>query len=125
MPDESKTDRGSDPFVLLSAIGDLKGTRVWNREGEELGRIDDVMIDAHAGNVVYGILQFGGFLGVGSDHYAIPFGRLHYDHELHGYVTDLTKEDLEAAPAQHENWQRDREWRLHSYEHYGVPPYWL
>ncbi|NEX47814.1 PRC-barrel domain containing protein [Rhodobacter sp. ETT8] len=103
----------------------MQGTRVYSPAGEELGHIDDVMIDTSSGKIVYGVLEFGGFLGIGSDHHAIPFGKLRYDTSREGYVTDLTKEQLEQAPRQHETWREDREWQRRSHEYYGVAPYWL
>jgi hypothetical protein len=48
--------------------------------------------------VAYAVLSFGGFLGMGDDHYPIPWQQLTYDTELEGYRTDLTKEKLEGAP---------------------------
>ena len=103
----------------------IQGTRVYSPAGDELGHIDDVMIDTATGRTVYGVLQFGGFLGIGSDHHAIPFAKLMYDAARDGYVTDLTKEQLEAAPKQEETWRNDRDWQKRSHEHYGVAPYWV
>lgn len=116
---------GRTATTLLSGKDDIQGTRVFSPAGDELGHIDDVMIDADSGRLVYGVLQFGGFLGIGSDHYPIPFGKLRYDHTLAGYVTDLTREQLEGAPAYIEDWRADRDWQRRSYEHYGLSPYWL
>ena len=53
--------------ALLSGKDEVKGTKVYSPTGDDLGHIDDVMIDAGSGRVVYGVLQFGGFLGIGSD----------------------------------------------------------
>ncbi len=103
----------------------IQGTRVFNPAGEELGQIDDVMIDSASGRVVYGVLQFGGFLGIGSAFHAIPFGKLRYDATREGYVTELTKEQLENAPKQDETWLKDRDWQQRSHEYYGVAPYWI
>ncbi|WP_437435745.1 PRC-barrel domain-containing protein [Ketogulonicigenium vulgare] len=48
---------------LLSGKDEVKGTKVYSPAGDDLGHIDDVMIDAASGKVVYGVLEFGGFLG--------------------------------------------------------------
>ncbi|MFE3836224.1 PRC-barrel domain-containing protein [Pseudogemmobacter sonorensis] len=110
---------------LISGKDDIKGTKVYSPAGDDLGHIDDVMIDAASGKVVYGVLQFGGFLGIGSDHHPIPFGKLRYDSARGGYVTDLTKAQLEGAPAYADDWRSNRDWQRRSYDHYGVSPYWL
>lgn len=109
---------------LVSGKDDVKGTAVYSPAGEELGHINDVMIDPGSGKVVYGVLQFGGFLGIGSDTHPIPFGKLRYDAARGGYITDLTPEQLQDAPVHDENWRSDREWQKRSYDHFGVPPYW-
>lgn len=103
----------------------IQGTRVYSPSGDDLGFIEDVMIDAATGRTVYGVLQFGGFLGLGGDFHAIPFAKLTYDANRDGYVTDLTRAQLEAAPKQEETWRENRDWQKRSHEYYGVAPYWL
>ena len=103
----------------------IQGTRVYSPQGDDLGQIDDVMIEPGTAKVVFGVLEFGGFLGIGSDHHPIPFGRLRYDSAREGYVTDLTKEQLEGAPRHSDDWRTDRDWQERSYRHYGVNPYWM
>ncbi|NPD15800.1 PRC-barrel domain-containing protein [Xinfangfangia sp. D13-10-4-6] len=121
----SVTNPGTIPSVSSLISGrTVQGTKVFSPAGDDLGHIDDIMIDAPTGKVVYGVLQFGGFLGIGSDHYPIPFGRLRYDSVQGGYVTDLTKEDLESAPPADRDWYENREWQRRNYDHYGVPYYW-
>lgn len=110
---------------LISGRDDINGTRVYSPAGDDLGHIDDVMIDPASGKVVYGVLQFGGFLGIGSDYHPIPFGKLSYDRARNVYVTDLTREQLEGAPMYGDDWRSNRDWQQRSYEHYGVSPYWL
>jgi hypothetical protein len=118
---DATSARGSH---LISA-GTVQGTRVYSPHGDELGHIHDVMIEPGSGKIVYGILEFGGFLGIGADHHPIPFGRLRYDEVQNGYVTDLTKEQLENAPRHDDTWREDRAWQERSHKHYGVTPYWM
>lgn len=103
----------------------IQGTRVYSPAGDELGHIEDVMIDTATGRTVYGVLQFGGFMGIGSEQHAIPFGKLRYDSARDGYVTDLTPEQLDQAPRQDETWRDNRDWQQRSHDYYGVQPYWL
>src|SRR3546814_9344563 len=51
-----------------------------------------------SGQVRYAVLSFGGFLGMGSDHYPLPWSMLNYDTEKGGYVVDLAKDILDQAP---------------------------
>ena len=76
----------------------VEGTSVYNSMGDKLGSIDDLMIDKHSGQVRYAVLEFGGFLGMGSDRYPMPWNMLKYDTDLGGYVVPLDKAKLENAP---------------------------
>ncbi len=76
----------------------VEGTNVYNPAGEKLGSIDDLMIDKYSGKVSYAVMEFGGFLGMGTDRYPIPWSMLKYDEGKSGYVVPLDKVKLEKAP---------------------------
>ena len=76
----------------------VEGTKVYNAAGEKLGSIDELMIDKISGQVRYAVLEFGGFLGMGTDRYPIPWDMLKYDTTQDGYVVPLDKAVLEGAP---------------------------
>jgi len=76
----------------------VDGTSVYNPEGDKLGSIDYLVIDKRSGNVRYAVLEFGGFLGLGTDRYPLPWNVLKYDTGMDGYVVPLDKMTLEGAP---------------------------
>jgi sporulation protein YlmC with PRC-barrel domain len=76
----------------------VEGTTVYNQAGEKLGTIDDLMIDKVSGQVRYAVMEFGGFLGMGTDRYPIPWSMLKYDTSQDGYVVPLDKAKIEGAP---------------------------
>lgn len=76
----------------------VEGTNVYNTAGEKLGSIDDLMIDRQSGQVKYAVLEFGGFLGMGTDRYPLPWSMLRYDADKSGYIVPLDKAKLEKAP---------------------------
>jgi sporulation protein YlmC with PRC-barrel domain len=76
----------------------VEGTNVYNQSGDKLGSIDDLMIDKMSGQVRYAVLEFGGFLGMGTDRYPLPWNMLKYDTSMDGYVVPLDKNVLEGAP---------------------------
>jgi sporulation protein YlmC with PRC-barrel domain len=82
----------------LIASNKVEGTAVYNRNEERLGSIHNLMIDKRSGQVEYAVLSFGGFLGVGSDFYPLPWDLLTYEEQAGGYVVDLTREQIERAP---------------------------
>jgi len=104
----------------------VEGTKVFNTTGEKLGSIDDIMIDKRSGQVRFAVLEFGGFLGMGTDRYPLPWDMLKYDTSLDGYVVPLDKTKLEGAPRYDDQAPPDYDdeygRRVHSY--YGVD-YWM
>jgi len=76
----------------------VEGTKVYNRAGDKLGSIDYLVIDKRSGQVRYAVLEFGGFLGMGSDRYPLPWSILKYDTGQDGYVVPLDKALLQDAP---------------------------
>ena len=103
----------------------VEGTAVYNTSGDKLGSIDDLMIDKQSGQVRYAVLEFGGFLGIGTDRYPLPWDMLEYDTSKDGYVAPLDKSTLERAPRYAESdrpaYTDDYGRRVHDY--YGIP--WL
>src|SRR5919204_4366088 len=76
----------------------VEGTAVYGPDASKIGSIERVMIDKKSGKVSYAVLGFGGFLGLGNDHYPLPWQSLKYDTDLGGYVTGITAKALEGAP---------------------------
>ena len=74
----------------------VEGTAVYDAKGEKIGSIERVMIDKRSGQVAYAVLSFGGFLGIGSDYYPIPWASLKYDTSLGGYRLDITEQQLKV-----------------------------
>ena len=54
----------------------ILGAKVINTDQEDLGKIEDLVIDARNSRVAYAILSFGGVLGLGDKHFAIPWEAL-------------------------------------------------
>jgi sporulation protein YlmC with PRC-barrel domain len=115
-------------FSVLSATT-LIGDDVKNPKGEDLGNLEEIMIDAKDGHVAYAVLSFGGFLGLGDKLFAIPWDAISVDTDNHAIVLDVDKGILENAPGfDKDNWpltkDGDRTWLAEVYDYYGYPPYW-
>ena len=76
----------------------VEGTAVYEADDTKIGSIERVMIDKVTGKVSYAVLSFGGFLGIGDDHYPLPWQSLKYDTNLGGYRTGITETQLKGAP---------------------------
>ena len=114
--------------VNLIAADKVAGTNIYNSNGDNLGEVEDVMIDKISGKVAYAVVTFGGFLGIGADRRALPWGILRYDTNQSGYVVNAAVDKLKNAPNTLEDDfgsnYGNREWNSRLYSHFGMPPYW-
>jgi len=133
MPEEAESERmtrmetmtGRDNPDFLSA-STIKGDKVVNKAGEHLGKIEELMIDLEDGRVAYAALSFGGFLGLGSKLFAIPWQALQMKLHDHAILLDIPRDVLEKAEGfDKEHWPvTNREWLSAMYSYYGYQPYW-
>ena len=84
------------PRVLSAST--IIGDHVRNPEGEDLGKIEELMIDVKAGRIAYAVLSFGGFLGLGDKFFAIPWETLSLRPREKEFVLNIDKEKLKEAP---------------------------
>ena len=116
-----------DTSGRLIAADQVEGTHVYNPAGENLGTVEDVMIDKPSGKIAYAVVSFGGFLGIGDRHYPLPWEKLRYDTNMGGYVVNIDKRTLEGAPSYTDpgsaGWE-DPAWSRQVYDYYGAHPYW-
>lgn len=120
-----RTDVMADGHDLI-ASDKVEGTAVYGLDGKHIGSIEHVVLEKRSGRVAYAVMSFGGFLGIGHDHYPLPWSKLEYDETLGGYRVDVTKEQVEKAPkfeGDEYAWTKDNGARI--YDYYGVPPYWI
>jgi sporulation protein YlmC with PRC-barrel domain len=103
------------------------GTSVKDRSGQKIGEVEDIMLDKRSNNVMYAVVGFGGFLGMGEKYHPVPWSTLDYDEGAGGYVVGFTKEQLTAAPADSlDALTRDdgTAYRDRVYDYYKAPRYW-
>jgi len=85
------------------------------------------MLDKLSNGIMFAVIGFGGFLGMGEKYHAVPWASLDYDEDKGGYVVPFSKDQLKAAPAHSikELTAGDGSAaRDESYTYYGVQPYW-
>ena len=102
----------------------VEGTNVYRSNGEKIGQIERVMLGKTSGKVAYAVMSFGGFLGLGHEHYPVPWSRLTYNERLGGYELNVSDKELKSAPKfDATNWNRERDRGV--FDYYGVPGYWM
>jgi sporulation protein YlmC with PRC-barrel domain len=120
---EPRAAKYKDVIPASSVIGGS----VVNANYEDLGKVEDVVLDASAGRIAYGVLSFGGFLGMGDKYFAIPWSAFQFHMSEGRVVLNIDKKLLEKAPGfDKSNWPNmaDSEWATSIYKHYGLTPYW-
>ena len=120
---KSKTHKGPRPRLM--GADTLIGNDVYNRKGEDLGDIKEIMLDTSNGKVCYAVLSFGGLLGMGEKFFAVPWNALRLDTVNKRFELDVEKDRLKNAPGfDKDEWpdMADQSWvdKIHSY--YGTKP---
>ncbi len=103
------------------------GTAVKDRSGDKIGVIEDVVLDKLSNNIMFAVVSFGGFLGIGERYHPLPWRSLLYVENEDAYVVDFTKQQLKDAPSDTlaELTKNDGSaFRDRAYDYYNVPYYW-
>jgi len=114
------------PRRILSA-STITGDKVVNLQNEDLGKIEELMIDLGSGRIAYAVLSFGGFLGLGDKLFAIPWNALSVDQRQKELVLNVDRDVLQRASGfDKDRWpdMSDPAWGAGIYSHYGYKPYW-
>src|SRR5215213_8155888 len=85
------------PVQRLTATS-IIGDKVENLQGENLGKIDNLMININSGEIEYTVVEFGSFLGMGGKLFAIPFEELQLKTVGHAFILDRDKAYLKNSP---------------------------
>jgi sporulation protein YlmC with PRC-barrel domain len=99
------TDQQTTPdmgqFEMLSAVkaSEIIGYGVENAQGEDLGEIEDLLVDFGNSQARYAVLSFGGFLDIGDKLFAIPLDAIQFNPDEQVFMFDVTEEELETAPS--------------------------
>ncbi len=107
--------------VKILTVTSIIGDKVENNQGEDLGKIKDIMLDIQAGTISYVVLETGGILGINEKLFAIPFRALKLKQEDHKFILNVDKDQFEQAPG----FDKDHWPGTNSHEYYqGVGSYW-
>ena len=113
------------PGPRLMGADTLIGNDVYNRQGEDLGDIKEIMLDVLAGRVSYAVLSCGGLLGMGEKLFAVPWAALKLDTDNKRFTLDVSKDRLENAPGfDKDSWPNmaDPAWENGIHSYYGTTP---
>lgn len=103
------------------------GTPVYCAGGDKIGEIEDVMLDKTNNAIMFGVIGFGGFLGLGEKFHPVPWTSLTYNSDKNGYVVPFSAEELKAAPAHSLSELTENDGhnvREAAFNYYQAPQYW-
>lgn len=118
-------DKPEETQALLASS--VIGLTVINADGEQLGRIDDLVLDMGSGRIAYAIMTSADLLEGGEKLFAVPIQSMTLDVAQETFILEADKSKLADAPGfdrDHFPAMGDRRWgaRIHAY--YGEKPYW-
>ena len=82
----------------LSVNGDIIHNTVHDNVGEKIGKISDVLLDPESSQPKIAILSEGGILGLGSEHYALPFHLLRFNAYSSDVALKIESSHIKKAP---------------------------
>ncbi|WP_176039481.1 PRC-barrel domain-containing protein [Burkholderia stabilis] len=118
----------SGPGPDVMAARTLEGDRVLTIDGDDIGKVADIMLDVRSGRIAYAVVASGGVRGLGGKLLAVPWNVLALDVERKCFVLPVVTERVRDAPGfDKDRWpaMADPAWAEALHAYYGSSPYWL
>ena len=122
-----------EAIALGDPAEDVRDFKVVDRDGEEIGTVDDLMVDDGGRKVRFLRIEEGGFLGIGGRTFLIPVDAIARIEDDTVYV-DQRGEHVGSGPAYDPTVAMEDGWRESAYRdggyyeglygHYGYAPFW-
>ena len=97
----------------------MLGSAIYNKQGQELGNIENLIINIDNGEISFAVMSCCGLLGFGDKLFAIPWDNLEPQPDVGIFVLDVTRQQMEEIEGLSEgNWPGigNRQWAT------GPPP---
>jgi sporulation protein YlmC with PRC-barrel domain len=98
---KGESEKEGTPATVVDAqqLESILGKNVISTTGEDMGRIVDIIVD-RSGQVRAAIIDFGGFLGVGTRKIAVDWRLIRFpsDGKMDNVMVDLTSNQLRVSP---------------------------
>jgi len=107
------------PMLMVNKCSKLVGAKVKDRQGDTLGKIDDVIVDFNTGRVSYCAIKVKGSRFAQSKYLAVPLGALHPSVDGLYLILNADKEKIAQAKGFDQN-----NWPPMNYPAWGAQPFW-
>lgn len=116
--------RLKDTDLMVEPKDDIRGMTVVDREDEQIGTVDTLVIDEQENRVRFLEVGSGGFLGIGEEKRLIPVDAVvHVDKDV--VRVDTTRENVRGGPGYDPDLvELDPEYFGGIYGYYGYSPFW-
>lgn len=121
-PPETLVRLSDSKLTVANRAEDIRGREVLDKNGGNLGKVDDLMIDDVEHKVRFLQVESGGFLGLGETRILIPVDAItKIDDKVH---INHTREHVARAPRYNPELIKDERYLGSIYGHYGYPAFW-
>jgi sporulation protein YlmC with PRC-barrel domain len=107
---------------LADPAEDIRGRKVLDSAGEEIGDVDDLLVDSQKQKVRFLQVASGGFLGLGATKFLLPVDAITRINGPNVYINQ-TRRHVAGAPRYNPSLV-DEHYASDIYSHYGYAPYW-
>jgi sporulation protein YlmC with PRC-barrel domain len=105
----------------------LEDSEIRNLSGEKLGTLEQLVIDAQSGRVIYGIAKLADDFTHSGKYFAVPWDALDISRDETHLELDIGRSALENVPVfDEDNWPNmsDRRWGSSVHSYFQTEPYW-
>lgn len=122
--DHTLVDLDHTELVLADPDEDLRGLSVADRHGDDLGKVDGLLVDETEIRVRFLQVGSGGFLGLGRKERLIPTATV-VEVDVEVVTVDLDRAAVAASPTYDPDLERAPAVDYTAfYDYYGVPAFW-
>ena len=75
------------------------GTALYNTSGEEIGKVEDIVLDKTRNDIMFAVVSVGGITTTSHSYHALPWVVLDYNEASGGYVARFTTGQIANGPA--------------------------
>jgi sporulation protein YlmC with PRC-barrel domain len=107
-PEPEVTPEPEDAMQLRdeSRVSAILGAPIEDQQGENIGTVDELLVDRESGQIIYAVVGYGGFLGIGQRDIMVPWTALNpvpevaedADRDRLYFVSNIDEETLANAP---------------------------
>lgn len=116
----------SNQAIQHRRVSHLTGLSVKNQQNEDIGDVEDFALDTSGGRVVYTIVSFGGFWGIGEKYAAVPVTVIQIQPRNNVALLNADRKTLESIAFSSNQFPNlsDRQYAQRVYDAFQTEPYW-